>query len=381
MQVVTPGKGQYARPKFRYGLSVGVGYDDNPDQVYTGSTASTTSVATPRRGTGFNWINGHWDAQWIKPRTVFTVSAEAAGDFYWDRPSTSSDFNGKLGLLYINKINPRTQLSANASLAYLSQPDYSNLYSPTSQTAGDYFTGSTKVDLNYRWTPVFSTTTSASANVLKYADDNSASLANSYWSFVVGNEFRFRTSPRITWVAEGRYGWDDYMNNSSLSSQTAYALGGLDWVASRRLSANFRAGATFRSYDVGGSSSSPHVEVALNYLTGRHSTLSVNGRYGYEQSVVAGDKNLSYRLGLIYQQAFTSRLSGTGGFNFVHTDYNPRTGAKTATDVYDANAGLQYRLTRHFSVAGRYTYTLQDSSTGSADFDRNRILFSAQYEY
>ncbi|MEO6785828.1 MAG: hypothetical protein ABI318_06810, partial [Chthoniobacteraceae bacterium] len=165
MQVVTPGKGQYARPKFRYGLSVGIGYDDNPDQV---SKVSLSPVATPRTRTGFTWVDGHWDAQWLKPTTVFTVSAEGGGDFYWDRPSGSSDFNGKITVLYINKINPRTQFSANGSFAYLSQPDYSNLYASTSQTAGDYFTGSTKFDLNYRWAPHFSTTTSASVNLLKY---------------------------------------------------------------------------------------------------------------------------------------------------------------------------------------------------------------------
>ncbi|MEO6785755.1 MAG: DUF5777 family beta-barrel protein, partial [Chthoniobacteraceae bacterium] len=206
-------------------------------------------------------------------------------------------------------------------------------------------------------------------------------LSNSYWAYLFGNEFRFQASSRITWVAEGRYGLDEYISNTTLNSQTAYALGGLDWIASRHLTANFRAGATFRSYSVGGSSSAPYAEVALNYLTGRHSTLSLNGRYGYEQSVSAGDKNLSYRFGLVYQQAFTSRISATTGFNFVHTDYNPRTGASTSTDVYDANIGLQYRLDRHFSLAARYSYTLQDSSSALSNYDRNRVLLSAQYEY
>ena len=119
----------------------------------------------------------------------------------------------------------------------------------------------------------------------------------------------------------------------------------------------------------------------MNYQLGRHSTLTLNGRYGYEQSTAAGDENLSYRFGLFYQQAFTSRFSGTAGFNFVHSDNTPRTGTKTTSDVYDLNLGLQYRLDRHFSLAARYSYTLQGTSTGSQNFDRNRILLSAQYEY
>lgn len=377
-QVVTPGQGQFARPKFRYGISAGLGYDDNPNQT---TTVNLSSVAKPRKGSGFTWVNGHWDAQWLKPTTVFTVNVEGGGDFYWDRPGNSSDFNGRLGLMYINKISPHTQLSANASFAYLSQPDYSNLYASSSQTGGDYFTGSTKVDLNHWWAPHFSTTTSASVNLLKYANGSTATSSNSYWDFTIGNEFRFQSSRRTTWIAEGRYSFDQYIKNTALNSQTAYALGGLEWIASRHLTANFRAGASIRSYDAGGSHTAPYAEAALNYLTGRHSTLSVSGRYGFEQSSAVGDNNLSYRFGLLYQHAFTARFSGNAGFNFVHTNFNPRTGTRSTMDVYDANVGLQYRLDRHFSLGARYSYTLQGSSTGLQNFDRNRVLFSAQYEY
>jgi hypothetical protein len=377
-QVVTPGKGQYARPKFRFGISVGIGYDDNPDQT---PKATATAVARPRNRSGFTWVNGHWDAQWLKPRTAFTVNLEAGGDFYFDRPGNSSDFNGRLGLMYINKIDPRTQFSANGSFAFLSQPDYSNFYASSSSTGGDYFTGSTKFDLSYRWAPHFSTTTSAAVNLLKYIDESTTTLSNSFWNFTFGNEFRFQTSPRYTWVAEGRYGLDEYISNKALNAQTAYILGGLDWIASRRLTTTVRAGASFRTYDAGGSSAAPYVEVALNYIAGRHSTLSFNGRYGFEQSTSAGDENLSYRAGVSYQRAFTSRLSGNAGINFVHTDYNPRLGAGSSLDVFDLNAGLQYRLNRHFSLGARYSYTMQDTSTGAQDYDRNRILFSGQYEY
>jgi hypothetical protein len=312
---------------------------------------------------------------------VFTVSLEAGGDFYWDRPGNSSDANARLGILYVNKIDPLTQFTTNASFAYLSQPDYSNLYASSSQAGGDYFTGSTKFDLSHRWAPHFSTTTSASVNLLKYVNENTGTVSNSYWSFIFGNEFRFQASPRVTWVAEGRYGLDEYITNTALNAQTAYILGGLDWIASRQLTATFRTGASIRSFDVGGSSTAPYAEMSLNYIAGRHSTLTINGRYGFEQSTTPGDENLSYRLGMLYQQAFTSRFSGNAGINFVHSDYNPRTGAKSSTDVIDANIGLQYRLDRHFSLGARYSYTLQDSSTGLQNFDRNRFLFSVQYEY
>ena len=377
-QVVTPGQGEYARPKYRFGVSAGIGFDDNPDQI---PNATLGVVARPRKGTGFVNVNGHWDAQWLKPRTVFTVNLEAGGDFYFDRPGNSTDANARLALLYVNKLTPRAQFTTNASFAYLSQPDYSNLYASSSIVGGDYFTASTKFDYSYRWSRVFQTLTSASVNLLKYVNDSPTKLSNSYWSFIFGNEFRFISSPRLTWVAEGRYEIDRYIKTSSLDSQTAYILGGMDWVVSRRMNATFRAGASLRSFDAGGSNTAPYTEVSVSYRTGRHSTLTLNGRYGFEQSSAAGDENLSYRLGLIYQQAFTSRLSGNVGFNFIHTNYNPRTGTKSTTDVYDMNLGLQYRIDRHFSLGARYSYTLQDTSTGLQNYDRNRVTLTGQYEY
>ena len=326
-------------------------------------------------------MNGHFDAQWLKPRTVFTLNLEVGGDFYWDRPGNSSDGNARLGMLYVNKIDPLTQFTTNASFAYLSQPDYSNLYASSSLAGGDYFTGSTKFDLSHRWAPHFSTTTSASVNLLKYVNDSPSRLSNSYLAYIFGNEFRFQSTPRLTYVAEGRYELDEYFSNSALDSQTAYILGGLDWLVSRHLTTTFRSGASIRNYDAGGTSTSPYAEVSLNYLTGRHSTLTLNARYGFEQSTTAGDENLSYRVGVLYQRAFTSRFSGNTGFNFIHTNYTPRTGANSTSDVFDANVGFQYRLDRHFSLGARYSYTLQDSSTGLQNFDRNRVLFSVQYEY
>lgn len=376
-QVITPGQGVYARPKYRYGISVGIGYDDNPNQTST----NLNSVATARARTGFTYLNAHFDAQWLKPTTVFTLNLQVGGDYYWDRPGKSTDANVRLGMLYVNKIDPRTQFTANASFAFLSQPDYSNLYASNIQNGGDYFTGSTKFDLSHRWSPLFTTVTSASVNLLKYIDEPVSTQSSSYWSFIFGNEFRFQATRRLVVVAEGRYEFDEYVTNKALDSQTAYALGGVDWIASRHLTATVRAGASFRTFDSGGSNTAPYVEMSLNYLVSRHSTLSLSGRYGFEQVFTAGDENLSYRLGLAYQQAFTSHFSGNAGINFIHTDYKPGAGARSSTDLYDLNVGFNYRFDRHFSVALRYAYTLMDSSTGLQNFDRNRVMLTAQYEY
>jgi Putative beta-barrel porin 2 len=378
-QVLVPGQGVLARPRFRYGFAVGVGFDDNANQTPDNNPA--VALVRPRVRSALTTVNGHWDVQWAKPRSVFTMAVDGGGVFYWDRPRDVADYNARLTLLYIYRIDPRTQFSANVNAAYLAQPDFSNVFASQTTVGGDYITGSSKFDLSHRWTRHFSTNTSFSANLLHYTQGGGGALANSFWDITFGNEFRFAASPRLTWVVEGRYGLQEYMDNSALNSDTIYFLGGFDWMWSRRLSTTLRAGGAIRSFDNGGDSVNPYVEVAATYLTGRRSSLNFNARYGYEQQNNAGDENLSYRVGLFYQRAITYRLSGTAGFNFVHTDFSPTVGLGTSTDVYDFNIGLRYRVDRHLTLGANYSFTQSNSSTGGQDFDRNRYVFSGEYEF
>jgi hypothetical protein len=308
------------------------------------------------------------------------MNVQGGGSFFFDN-SDSAFYNGQIGAFFVHKVDPRTQISGNLSFAYLSQPDYADLFASQSNVAGDYITGSSKFDLSRRWTQLFSTTTSVSLNMLQYTESQPNGLTNNYLNFIVGNEFRFLTAPNHTWLVEARYDMYNYYDNTSLNSQTGVFLAGLDWIMSRRLSATVRVGGSVMSFDNGGNSASPFFEGSLNYLTGRHSSLVLNGRYGYQPSNVAGESNDGLRLGLLYQQAFTSRLSGNAGFNFVQTNFNSNSNADSVQNVYDLSAGLQYRLDRHFSLGARYNYTLQDTTTGNQNFDRNRVLFSGQYEY
>ena len=377
-QILTPGQGRLAQPRFRYGLSVANGYDDNTFQT---PDVSIAPVAQPRQGSGFTTVSGHWDVQWAKPRTVFTLDVNLGATFYWNRDRHSEDYNNRLAMVIVHRIDPRTQVTANVNFSYLSQPDYSNVFASQSAVGGDYITTSTKFDLLHRWAPHFSTNTSVALDLLYYTQSSSGGLSNSYLNYTFGNEFRFSSSPRLTWILEGRYSLQDYIDNSALNSGTAFFLGGVDWIWSRRLTTSVRAGAALRSFDSGGSTTDPYLELSARYQTSRRSSLSVNTRYGYEQQNFVGNRDISYRLGLAYQHALTYRLSGDLGFNLIHTDSTPATGAGSSTNTYDFNAGLQYRLNRHLSLGARYFYTQLNSSTGLQDYNRNRVLFSADYEF
>ncbi|MEQ1841566.1 MAG: outer membrane beta-barrel protein, partial [Verrucomicrobiales bacterium] len=377
-QFLNPGEGRLARPRFRYGLSVANGYDDNTFQT---PDANVAGIAQGREGSGFTTVSGHWDVQWTKPRTVFTLDVNLGATLYWNRSRDTEDFNNRLAMTFVHRIDPRNQFSANVTFGYLSQPDYANVYASQSTVGGDYITSSSKFDLLHRWGPHFSTNTSVALDLLYYTQGNQGGLSNSYLNYTFGNEFRFSSSPRLTWVLEGRYSLQRYIDNATLDSDTAFFLGGVDWVWSRRLSTTLRAGAAHRSFDAGGSTTNPYMEASAIYQTSRRSALTLNTRYGYEQQNFAGTEDVAFRIGMQYRHALTPKLSGDLGFNFINLDSSPAVGASNSTDTYDFNIGLDYRFNRQLSLGARYFYTQLNSSTGLQDYDRNRFIFSANYEF
>ena len=377
-QFLNPGEGRLAQPRFRYGISVASGYDDNTFQT---PDKSVTGVAQGREGSGFSTIGGHWDVQWAKPRTVFTLDVNLGATLYWNRSRDTTDFNNRLAMTFVHRIDPRNQFSANVNFGYLSQPDYANVYASQSTVGGDYITSSSKFDLLHRWGAHFSTNTSFAMDLLYYTQGSQNGLSNSYLNYTFGNEFRFSSSPRLTWVLEGRYGLQRYIDNSNLDSDTAFILGGVDWAWSRRLSTTMRAGAAIRSFSAGGSTTSPYMEATATYQTSRRSALSLNTRYGYEQQNFAGTEDIAFRIGMQYRHALSPKLSGDLGFNFIHLDSSPAVGTSTSTDTYDFNIGIDYRVSRQLSLGARYFYTQLNSSTGLQDYDRNRINLSANYEF
>ena len=183
-QYLNPGEGRLAQPRFRYGLSVANGYDDNTFQT---PDTNVAGIPQGREGSGFTTIGGHWDVQWAKPRTVFTLDANLGATLYWNRSRDTTDYNNRLAMTFVHRIDPRNQFSANVTFGYLSQPDYANVYASQSTVGGDYITSSSKFDLLHRWGAHFSTNSSVALDLLYYTQSNQGGLTNSYLNYTFGN--------------------------------------------------------------------------------------------------------------------------------------------------------------------------------------------------
>ncbi len=455
-QQFTAGQGRLARPRFRFSGNVSVGYDDNvfqtptnaqgtPDQnipvqvtpqilpatqtVRDPSTGAVSTVMVPgqeatfrtetipgtpapeRIGSFVTRTDLSWDIQFASRRTLFTFDLEGGVDYYWNRPGKKYEYNGRLSMVYLRKLTGRAQLTASVDASYQeSEPDFSRVNAPTSNTRGAYLVYNAKADLSYRLTPRFSTVTSVSYNGLAYQEKEQQSGDFSETTF--GTELRYLFSPRLTLLGELRYSSSFHKDQEELDANTFYLIAGGELALSRRFSATLRIGETIQTFSEGGdSASSPYVEATLRYLLARGTSVSWNARYGYEEASVADSRVEVLRSGLTLTQIFSPRLQASLALNFVRststatstgavlpddTTTDPLTGlpiassappeteevtTETVQDTLDATLSLQYTLSRRWSLSLNYSYTTLFADQESGDYYRQRIFLGAAYNF
>ncbi|EDY16396.1 hypothetical protein CfE428DRAFT_6113 [Chthoniobacter flavus Ellin428] len=450
-QSFTVGEGRLARPKFRFSGNIAVGYDDNvfqtpshpqgvpsqkvqvvetpgtpagsvqvvvpsgdpsiPDSVQTVQVPATApkfrTVTIPgvpaaeRIGSWITRTDAKWDVQFANRRTLFTFDLGAGVDYYWNRPGKKEDYTGVLSMVYLRKLTGRAQFTFSADASYQSQPDFSQINQPTSSNVGSYLSSNLKADLSYRLTPRFTAVTSVSYNSVWYEQQSQG--ADNYGTTTFGTELRYLFSPRLTLVGEMRYSSDLHTNNSSLDTRSYYLLVGGDLSLSRRFSTTLRFGEVVQDFtEGGGNSSSPYLEVSLNYRLLPQTGIAWNARYGYEEAGVANSRNLVARTGLQVTQIFTPRLQAVLNVNYLRSELqtvssgattttttavSPETGvASTANsnltqDTIDASLGFYYTLDRHWSLNLTYSYTMVVSDDAALNYDRQRIFLGAAYQF
>ena len=430
-QQFTAGEGRLARPKFRYTGSVSFGYDDNvfqaptnsvnpdaevtvlasagtPDRtevgigpngevqtvVIKGTSPKTRKVIIPgglgpeRIGSFLTRANVGFDVQFASRKTLFTFDLRTGADLYWDRPGKDVDYTGSLALMYLRRLTPRMQFTANVSAAYQTQPDLSQVNTSTRQ-AGSFLSVGGKLDLSYRVTPRFTAVASVSYDGVRYQD--TAQQFGDYNTLTFGTELRYLFSPHLTVLGEARYSAAAYTTTSARDAHTVFLLLGGEVALSRRFSSTVRLGGSMRSFDTGGdSATSPYGELTLSYLLAKATVIRFNGRYGFEEPPDARSKLLSLRSGLSLVQAFSPRLHGSLGVNYVrqkNTTQPVATAAGTppevidTTNTVDSTIGFEYNLTRYWTLNANYSYAREFGTLAFREYYRNRVFVGAEYDF
>lgn len=433
-QRFTAGEGRLARPRFRYTGSVSFGYDDNifqaptnsgsPDTVVTvlaspgtpgrtevgigpngeivtvtlpGTDPKTQKVVIPglagqdRIGSFLTRGNVGFDVQFASRKTLFTFDIRTGADVYWDRPGKDVDYTGSVALMYLRRLTPRLQFTANASASYQTQPDLSQINTSTRQ-AGSFLNATSKLDLSYRLSPRLSVVGSLSYNAVRYTEE--VQQFGDYGETVFGTELRYLFSPRLTLLGEVRYSSTAYETTVSRDATTLFLLLGGEITLSRRFTSTVRLGGSVRSFDEGGGDStiSPYGELTLSYQLAKATIIRINGRYGFEEPPDAQSELVSLRSGLSLVQSFSPRLRGSVGVNYVRQTSTstplavpPATEAppevSTTINTLDSTIGFEYNLSRYWTLNANYSYSREFGTNAFRDYYRNRVFVGAEYDF
>ena len=424
--ILTPGEGRFAQPPIRFSLSLSQGYDDNvfsaPDhpvpnpQLYSFSTKEESVFSGYQRGGGGIKIpiyvpvvilvktpipitqpqphlgspvtraNLSFQTQAAKARTVYTLDLGLGVTDYWSRPGTQLEYNGSAGFAYYFKLTPRSNFTATGNASTSSQPDFGNLYGPSTQTAGQYVSANFKMDLSYQASPRISTDVSYNLDTTLYqqATEQTGNLFNN----TVGAQAHYLVSPRVTAVLDYRVSEISYAQSASSDSTELFLLFGGDLDLSPRIHLTFRTGAQSKVYSSAGSAglSSPYFESGLSYIYGRGSSLNWTTRYGFGESPSkdSSQKTVSFRTAIAVNQVLTARINATASLNFNQITTSStlvQSTVATNQDQTSLSLGLNYVVNPHLSFNLSYSFTESLSDPKTSDYTRNQTFLGANYSF
>ena len=361
------GAGVFTTTPVKVYATLSGGYDDN-----------VTTASSNRQSSAYTNGNVVLDYTFGDPRLQLILNAGAGATYYFSHISTQDydiDLKGALAMTY--KASPRLTLGGSVLVAYLTEPTFQYAGGINSRN-GNYLYTTDRAFLNYAWSRRFSTQTSYTFEALNY-DNQSVGAFSNRVSNVFGNEFRFQMVPTTTLVAEYRYGIVSY-DNSFLNSDTHYALAGIDHTFNPRLSASFRGGAEFRSYDNDGDRTGPYFEGTVNYALGHRTSVTWVSRYGIEEpDVPTSQSRTTFRTGLQTKFDVTSRIQSAFDVYYVHDDYHAFNSAPGNTgsfpeDTFDLGPTLRYAITNLIGVQLGYHYTNVSSNSSAREYSRNRVF-------
>jgi putative beta-barrel porin BBP2 len=301
-----------------------------------------------------------------------------------ERFGQGTDVNAYLDLSVAHQVTPRLTLSGTVDTAYRNEPDFGENVGPD-QRVGNYFKSDDGISAAYQWTRRFATVSSYSLRLVRYEDSFVASFTDRE-EHTLGEEFRFDLSRATILVADYQFLAVNY-DSFPRDSITHFLLLGVEQTLTRRLKAQARVGASYRSFEGEESRTDPTFEGTLDYAINSLSSLSWSMRYSVEEPVVREAlSRTTFRTGVQLRYGFTRRISGVLGLNYHHDETKEGLTAATSGPAFSTDAlqivlGLRYQITRHLDWDISYEHSETDSSAAISGYSRNRYSTGLSFTF
>jgi len=366
--------GIFSRKPFNFTLAVRQGFDSNVNTTPSNPESSMYSNV----GAGVNYSFG-------TPRLQLGASLGGGVTYYYNRPDDPTDFNGNFALSANYRATPRLNLSISTSTAYLSQPDLATV-GGTNRQDGDYLVTNTTLSAAYQWSEIISSITSYNFTALYYLE-NDLNQNQGNISQTLAQSVLWLWKPKTTLVAEYRANTITYYG-ADLDQLGNYLLVGFDQIFNPRFFWNLRVGAqvNLNNNPVDGESFyvGPFMESTLRYQLATATSLSWTMRYGTEASGLNDvSQRQTFRTGLALTHAFTQRLSGSFGLNYLANYYNQPDVIQTYIEnIVDFSVGLNYKINRFAGLEVGYQFTIDMAPEETErSYSRNIVFVGANFSF
>lgn len=311
--------------------------------------------------------------------TPFSFSLESSVVYYTDGVPSFRDtfYNNRATINFEHHFSERLKVTNNFFATYGAEPNNAFGYgASTTLWNGQYLYGLNNFNINYAWSPRFSTTSSYTIDGIAYDEARIANQENRY-THLFAQQFTYALTRQTSASAEYRYRMTVFDRSPRKNFNSHFALGGIDHAWSERYTGSIRAGAEFYQSDLQ-KKVSPYAEAALNYAVARETLVRWFASLGFNGAELAAfSSRYGVNTGLQMNHNISRRLSVNAGASYAYSQFANGTGADAKEHSISLSTGLGYNVLENLRLDAQYSFSALQSSTAFREFDRHRVSLGA----
>ena len=311
--------------------------------------------------------------------TPFSFSLDSSVVHYVDGAPAFQDtfYNNRATINFEHRFSERLKISNNFFATYGVEPNNAFGYgASTTLWNGQYLYGFNNFNINYAWSPRFSTTTSYTIDGIGYEDGIIGTQEDRY-THLFAQQFAYALNRQTSVTAEYRYRMTIFDKSPNKNYNSHFALAGVDHAWSERFSGSARAGAEFYDSDTQ-SKASPYAEAALNYAVARETLVRWFASLGFNGAELAAfNSRYGVNTGLQVNHNFTKRLSVNAGASYAFSQFDSGAGTDATEHSISLSTGLGYNVLENLRLDAQYSFSALQSTSAFREFDRHRVSLGA----
>ncbi|MFO1438190.1 MAG: TonB-dependent receptor [Verrucomicrobiaceae bacterium] len=327
------------------------------------------------------FVTGGGSIMYTRPdqTTPFSFSLDSSVVHYVDGVPSFRDtfYNNRASVNFEHRFSERLKISNNFYATYGVEPNNAFGYgASTTLWNGQYLYGFNNFNINYAWSPRFSTTTSYTIDGIAYQDDFVATQEDRY-THLFAQQFSYALNRQTSVNAEYRYRMTTFDKTPGKNYASHFALAGVDHAWSERFSGSARAGAEFYESDTT-RKTSPYAEAALNYAVARQTMVRWFAALGFNGAELAAfNSRYGVNTGLQMNHNITKRLSVNAGATYAFSKFDNLAAPDVTEHSLFLSTGLGYNILENLRLDAQYSFSTLQSTTALREFDRHRVSLGA----